>query len=67
MRTSKTDAFRNFLAESGVEMTPEESAKAYAALKKFVKRAKKMSLKDIWKVGEHNEEYADLYLKAKEL
>lgn len=67
MRTSKTDEFRNFLAESGVEMTPEQSAKAYGALKKFVRRAKKMSLKDIWAVEEHNKEYAALYLKAKEI
>jgi hypothetical protein len=67
MRTNKTDAFRNMAANQGIEMTPDEAADAYKALKKFVKRAKKMSLKDIWEVARHNQEYAELYMRAKEV
>lgn len=66
MPQNKTDAFRNLMAEQGVEMTPEEATKAYKALKKFVRRAKQMSLKDIWEVEKHNKQYAELYMKAKE-
>lgn len=67
MSKDKTDAFRNFLAERGMEMTPEEAKNAYKALKKFVRRAKRMSLKDIWEVAKHNSQYAELYMKAKEV
>lgn len=67
MRTNKMRAFRNLLAESGMEMTPDQAENSYKALKKFVRRAKKMSMEDIWEVEKHNKEYAELYRKAKEI
>jgi hypothetical protein len=67
MRQSRIDKFREMLAESGVEMTPEEAKEAYRATRKFIKVAKGLSLKEIWQVAEHNEDYARLYMKAKEI
>lgn len=67
MNNIKPIRFRNFLAERGTEMTPEEAERAYKALKKFVKRAKKMSMEDIWAVERYNKEYAELYRRAKEI
>lgn len=55
------------MAERGIEMTPQEAKDAYKALKEFVKVARGLSLADIWAVAEHNEEYAQLYMKAKEI
>lgn len=64
---NKMDAFRNHLAENGIEMTPEDATRTYKALKKFVRVAKRMSTKDIWEVEKHDSQYAELYRKAKEI
>lgn len=63
----RLEKFRDLLAENGIEMTPEEARDAYRAVKKFIKVAKDLSLKDIWEVERHNKDYAALYMKAKEL
>jgi hypothetical protein len=67
MSKGTVEKFRRLLAENGVEMTPEEAGDAYKATRKFIKVAKGLSLKDIWEVAEHNEDYARLYMKAKEI
>lgn len=67
MHKIRIDKFRELLAENGIEMTPEEAREAYKTTKRFIKVAKGLSLKDIWAVGEHNEDYATLYMKAKEI
>lgn len=67
MNSRKVNKFRSLMAERGVEMTPEEALDAYKALRQFMKVAKDLSMKDIWQVAEHNEEYAKLYMKAKEI
>lgn len=67
MNSSSAARFRNFLAERGTEMTPGEAERAYKALKRFVRRAKKMSMEDIWEIERYSKEYADLYRKAKEI
>jgi hypothetical protein len=63
----RLEKFRDLLAENGIEMTPEEAKDAYVATKKFIRVAKGLSLKDIWAVAEQNEDYARLYMKAKEI
>lgn len=67
MQTNKLQAFRNLLAEKGIEMTPEEAKEAYRTLKKFIKAARGLSLQDIWDMEAYNKQYADLYKRAKEL
>lgn len=67
MPSKKAEMFRNFLAERGTEMTPDEAKEVYKSLKSLIKVARGLSLKEIWEIGEHNKDYAELYMKAKEI
>jgi len=67
LASKKHMKFRNFLAENGVEMAPDQSEKVYKALKNFVSAAKKMSMEELWRVEELSPEYAALYRQAKEI
>ena len=73
---NKISAFRLLLAEQGVEMTMEQAKEAYHSAKNIMKRAKSMSMEDMWRLSElevegvtdeEKERILDLYRKAKEL
>lgn len=66
MTQNKAKAFRKQLAEMGTEMTPDEALKAYKAMRNFVRRAKSTSMEEIWEIADHDEKYAELYMKAKD-
>ena len=40
------------LAEQGIEMTLDEAKNAIKEMKQFIKKSKKMSIKDIWMLEE---------------
>jgi hypothetical protein len=44
--------FRNFLAEQGQEFTLEQAKKIYEESLKLLKRSRKMSQLDLWKMQE---------------
>lgn len=44
--------FRMTLAEQGIEMTLDEAKNAIKEMKQFIKKSKKMSIKDIWMLEE---------------
>lgn len=49
---NKVYQFRKILAESGIEMTPEEAKKMYKMTKSFIRRSKKMSMQRLWNLKE---------------
>jgi len=62
------------LAEMGIEMTLEQAGKAYDMSRDMIKRARKMSMKDIWNLeevegfsDEEKSQLAMLYMHAKEV
>jgi len=62
------------LAEMGIEMTLEQAGKAYDMSRDMIKRARKMSMKDIWNLeevegfsDEEKRQLAMLYMHAKEV
>lgn len=62
------------LAEMGTEMTLEQAAKAYEMSRDMIKRARKMSMIDIWNLekvegfsDEEKRQLAMLYMHAKEV
>lgn len=66
--------FRRILAEMGIEMTVGQADEAYKMSKKMIKRARKMSMKDIWNLEkvegfskEEKRQLAMLYMHAKEV
>ncbi|NDD55494.1 hypothetical protein EBZ39_16795 [bacterium] len=66
--------FRRMLAEIGIEMTLEQAKKAYEMSKDMIKRARKMSMEDIWNLEkvegfseEEKRQLAMLYMHAKEV
>ena len=67
MPRSKVEALRNLMAEQGKEMTPDEASAAYKAMRKFVRRAKSTSMEEIWEIARHDQQCAELYMKAKEI
>lgn len=73
---NKIYQFRKILAESGIEMTPEEAKKMYKMTKSFVRRSKKMSMQRLWNLKdlelegttpEQIDEIIKLYQVAKEI
>ena len=62
------------LAEMGIEMTLEQAGAAYEMSRDMIKRARKMSMKDIWNLeevegfsDEEKRQLAMLYMHAKEV
>jgi hypothetical protein len=47
--------FRNYLAEHGIETTPEHAAKIYDIAFKILKNVNKMSMMDVWTLEEELE------------
>lgn len=73
---NKVQKFRTLLAEQGIEMTIEESQQAFKNANRFIKRSKKISIMDLWKMQktkideiseEEKNQLINLYKKAKEL
>lgn len=74
MVNEKIVHFRRTLAEMGIEMTLEQASKAYEMSRDMIKRARKMSMKDIWNLEkvegfseEEKRQLAMLYMHAKEV
>ena len=74
MANEKIVHFRRVLAEMGTEMTLEQAAKAYEMSRDMIKRARKMSMKDIWNLekvegfsDEEKRQLAMLSMHAKEV
>lgn len=74
MASEKVVHFRRMLAEMGIEMTLEQAGKAYDMSRDMIKRARKMSMKDIWNLekvegfsDEDKRQLAMLYMHAKEV
>jgi len=74
MANEKIVHFRRMLAEMGIEMTLEQAGKAYDMSRDMIKRARKMSMKDIWNLeevegfsDEEKRQLAMLYMHAKEV
>ncbi|NBP03976.1 MAG: hypothetical protein EBU90_28560 [Proteobacteria bacterium] len=74
MENEKIIHFRRMLAEIGIEMTIEQAKKAYEMSKGMIKRARKMSMEDIWNLEkvegfseEEKRQLAMLYMHAKEV
>lgn len=66
--------FRTMLAESGIETTLEEAEDLFKNAKKFIKVARKMTLKEIWGIldvedlgEEEKKDMVRLYQQAKEI
>ena len=51
-KNEKISMFRNFLAEQGQEFTHAQAEKIYKQSLKLLKRSKKMSQLDLWKMQE---------------
>lgn len=74
MNNDNVVQFRRMLAEIGIEMTIEQAKRAYEMSKDMIKRARKMSMKDIWSLEnvegfseEEKHQLAMLYMHAKEV
>ena len=74
MANEKVVHFRRMLAEMGIEMTLEQAGKAYEMSRDMIKRARKMSMEDIWNLesvegfsDEEKRQLAMLYMHAKEV
>lgn len=74
MANEKIVHFRRMLAEMGIEMTLEQAGAAYEMSRDMIKRARKMSMKDIWNLeevegfsDEEKRQLAMLYMHAKEV
>jgi hypothetical protein len=73
---NKVQKFRKLLAEQGIEMTIKEANEAFDNAHKFIKKSKKISMINLWRMQKENiegisqkekEELINLYKKAKEL
>lgn len=51
-KNEKISMFRNFLAEQGQEFTHDQAEKIYKQSLKLLKKSKKMSQLDLWKMQE---------------
>lgn len=69
-------AFRNILAENGIEVTLEEAEQIYGMARDILKKSKKMSMDDIWSIIDmevegmsqiEKEQVAEIYRTAREL
>ena len=74
MANEKIAHFRRVLAEMGIEMTLDQARSAYEMSSDMIKRARKMSMKDIWNLekvegfsDEEKRQLAMLYMHAKEV
>ena len=76
LREKEILAFREILAETGMEMTPEDAEKAYDASRSIFKASRRMSTMDMWIMEEEDLEgvskeerkrLVDLYRSAKEM